>query len=410
MGPPPSQILRSQVPRVHSLFWAHPQVKFSDHKFRVFIHCFGPTPKSNSQITSSACSLVVLGPPRSQILRSQVPRVHSLYWAQPQVKFSDHKFRVFIHCFGPTPKSNSQITSSTWSFVVLGPPPSQSLRSQVPRVHSLFRAQPQVKFSDHKFRVFIHCVGPTPKSNSQFTSSACSFIVLGPPPNQILRSQVPRVHSLFWAHPQVKFSDHKFRVFIHCFGPTPKSNSQFTSSACSFIVLGPPPNQILRSQVPRVHSLFWAHPQVHFSDHKFRMLIHCFGPTSSQILRSQVPRVHSLFWAHPQVKFSDHKFRVFIHCFGPTLKSNSQITSSACSFIFLGPPPSQILRSQVPRVHSLYWAHPQVKFSDHKFRVFIHYFGPTPKSNSQITSSACSFIALGPPPSQILRSQVPRVH
>ena len=245
MGPPPSQILRSQVPRVHSLFCAHPQVKFSDHKFRVFIHCFGPTPKSNSQITSSACSLVVLGPPRSQILRSQVPRVHSLYWAQPQVKFSDHKFRVFIHCFGPTPKSNSQITSSTWSFVVLGPPPSQSLRSQVPRVHSLFRAQPQVKFSDHKFRVFIHCVGPTPKSNSQMTSSACSFIALGPPP-----SQVPRVHSLFFGpHPSHVRRSQVSRVhslIIHCFGPTPKSNSQITSSACSFIVLGPPSSQILR--------------------------------------------------------------------------------------------------------------------------------------------------------------------
>ena len=192
----------------------------------MFIHCFGPTPKSNSQITSSACSFIVLGPPPSPLLRSQVPHVDSLFWAHL--------------------KSNSQITSSACSFIVLGSPPSQILRSQVPRVHSLFWAHPQVKFSDHKFRVFIHFFGPTPKSNSQITSSACSFIVLGPPPSQILRSQVPRVHSLFWAHPQVKFSDHKFRVFIHCLGPTPKSNSQITSSVCSFIVLGPPPSQILR--------------------------------------------------------------------------------------------------------------------------------------------------------------------
>ena len=276
----------------------------------MFIHCFGPTPKSNSQITSSACSFIVLDPPPSQVFRSQVPRVHSLF---------------------------------------LGPPPSQILRSQVPRVHSW--AHPQVKFSDHKFRVFIHCLGPTPKSKIQITSSTCSLAVLGPPPSQIIRSQVPRVHSLYWAQPQVKFSDHKFRVFIHCFGPTPKSNSQIASSVCSFIVLG-----------------------------------------------------------QPQVKFSDHKFRVFIHCFGPTPKSNSQITSSTCSFIVLGPPPSQILRSQVPRVHSLLSAHPQVKFSGHEFRVFIHWFVPTPRSNSQITSFACSFIVLGPPPSQILRSQVPRVH
>ena len=369
----------------------------------MFIHCIGPNPKSNSQITSSACSFIVLGPPPSQILRSQVPRGHSLFWAHPQVKVLDHKFRVFIHCFGPSPKSNSQITSSACSFIVLGPPPSQILSSQVPRVHSLFWAHPQIKFSDHKFRVFIHCFGPTPKSNSQITSSACSFIVLGPPPSQILRSQVPRVHSVFWPHPQVKLSDHKFRVFIRFFGPTPKSNSQITSSACSFIVLGPPPSPLLRSQVPHVDSLFWAHlksnSQITSSACSFIVL----GSPPSQILRSQVPRVHSLFWAHPQVKFSDHKFRVFIHCFGPTPKSNSQITSSACSFIVLGPPPSQILRSQVPRVHSLFWAHPQVKFSDHKFRVFIHCLGPTPKSNSQITSSVCSFIVLGPPPSQILR-------
>ena len=533
LGPPPSQILRSHSSTcsvwlqcffsfLPLLFWAHLQVKFSDHtvplvqygcsaSFLFYRCCFGPTSKSNSQITqfhvfSMAAMLlffspvVVLGPPPSQILRSHSSTcsvwlqcffsfLPLLFWFRLQLKFSDHTVPLVQYgcsasflfsrcCFGPTSKSNSQITqfhlfsmAAMLLFfspvVVLGPPPSQILRSHSSTcsvwlqcffsfLPLLFWAHLQVKFSDHtvprvqyccnaSFLFSRCCFGPTSKSNSQITqfhlfSMAAMLlffspvVVLGPPPSQIIRSHSSTcsvllqcffsfLPLLFWAHLQVKFSDHtvprvqycrnaSFLFSRCCFGPTSKSNSQITqfhlfSMAAMLlffspvVVLGPPPSQILRS-----HSSACS------------VLLQCFF--------SFLPL---LFWAHLQVKFSDHtvppvqygcnaSFLFSRCCFGPTSKSNYQIAqfhvfSIAAMLLFfstvvvLGPPPSQILRSHsstcsvLPQcffsfLPSLFWAHLQVKFSDHTVPL-VQYccnasflfsrccFGPTSKSNYLIT-------------------------
>ena len=249
---------------------------------------------------------------------------------------------------------------------------------------SLFWARLQVKFSDDivALVVVLGILGPPPSKNPRSLSSTCLMLLLlspvvalGPPPSQIFRSHSSTCSMLFFFFPVIALGprpsqflglSHAFKLLQCCFafllvvsGRPPSQIVKPHSSTCLMLlcfssVLGPPSSQFVSPHSSKCSILLFFAPG-------------CFGPTSKSTYRITQFRCSTcscfcsfllwLFWAHLQVNLPDH---ILTQC--PVV--NASVFSPSFE-----PPPSQILRSHVQCVCScllvLFWAHLQVKFSDH---------------------------------------------